>query len=1044
MIILHIGFLDGKFLLWGETSFAQHDHNSNVQNNKANPRDYPYGINLKILQDVFKEITLDAKSLKNNLREVAVWLPTKKDLPIPSSSLIAQAPNSRHKTCLFPWLINAFELPIDQLIPFLQLASGKKILYPRVAIGADVTFWANILNFSFSIIANQQYLPAISFIDAKPYAFWEPTFVGQNKVFLEAQAKLMPAISRALTPANTSSPPEQPSLYITRTFIKSFVDHIVRTNLSLESTPLQQKATNKKNLHFDNQHDAFIHSLQSNNPAMDNIEKEKVIALQNQLSEWRRPMTIFEQSPFRLCFRLEEPKAVDESKESPSDPWHVRYLIQPFSDPSLLVPVEDIWKKRGHAVSALTKHGSDFREFVLSSLGRASKICSNIEASLEETQPAHYQIDSTKAHQFLAEKASLLEQSGFGVMLPGWWTRKGTKSRLKMRGTVKSSSMQAKGGLSLEEIVKLDLEIILSDKKLSLQELEKLAKLKTPLVQIRGEWVEINADEITRAIDFWKKKSQQEISVRDLIKMSLIEQEMDGGLPLENVTADGWIQTLLEQLSQTSSFNKDHPIPNTFSGTLRPYQTRGYSWLMSLKQWGLGGCLADDMGLGKTIQSLALVLKSWKEDGDKRPNLLICPTSVVNNWKKEAEKFTPDLPILIHYGASRSKTDQQFQDETSKYALVISSYGLLQRDLRVFQNVPWNGVILDEAQNIKNPSTKQFQAARALKSDYRIALTGTPVENHVGDLWAIMDFLNPGFLGTQASFKRNFFTPIQFDRDPEASRKLKRATSPFILRRLKTDKSIIQDLPDKQEMKVFCTLTEEQASLYAAVIKDIENQLESAEGISRKGLVLALLSKLKQVCNHPAQFLGDNSKLAGRSGKLIRLTEMLEEILNAKERVLIFSQFAEMGKIVQTHLQESFGQEVLFLHGGLTKKKRDEMVERFQNDSNGPSIFVLSLKAGGTGLNLTKANHVFFIDRWWNPAIEKQAEDRAFRIGQTKNVQVHKFICAGTLEDKIDELIERKKEITDSIIGSGEGWLTELSTAAIKDLVNLRKEFLVK
>lgn len=530
MIILHTGFLDGKLLLWGETSLIQNNLNSG-QGNKTKLRNYPYGVNLKMLQDVFKEIAFDAKSLKNNLREAVVWLPTIKNLPIPSSSLIAETSNSRSKPCLAPWLINAFELSFDQLIQFLQLATGKKILYPGVVIGADVAFWANILNFSFSIIANQQYLPAISFIDGIPYAFWEPTFVGQNKVFLETQTKLMPAISRALTAINSSCAPEQSSLHITRTFIKSLVDHIVRTNLSL-AYPLQQKTTNKKNIYCDNQHDAFIHSLQSNKPTIDNIEKEKVIALKNQLSEWRRPMTIFEQSPFRLCFRLEEPKEVDERQESSSDSWHVRYLIQPFSDPSLLIPVEDIWQKRGHAVSALTKHGSDFREFVLCSLGRASKICSHIETSLEETQPAQYQIDSIEAHQFLAEKASMLEQSGFGVMLPSWWTRKGTKSRLKMRGTVTSSRMQAKGGLSLEEIVKLDLEIVLGDKKLSIKELEKLAQLKTPLVQIRGEWIDVNADEIARAIDFWKKKSQQAISVRDLIKMSLVEQEMEGGLSL--------------------------------------------------------------------------------------------------------------------------------------------------------------------------------------------------------------------------------------------------------------------------------------------------------------------------------------------------------------------------------------------------------------------------------------------------------------------------------------------------------------------------------
>jgi SNF2 family DNA or RNA helicase len=348
--------------------------------------------------------------------------------------------------------------------------------------------------------------------------------------------------------------------------------------------------------------------------------------------------------------------------------------------------------------------------------------------------------------------------------------------------------------------------------------------------------------------------------------------------------------------------------------------------------------------------------------------------------------------------------------------------------------------VLDEAQNIKNPETKQAKTARALKADYRIALTGTPVENNVGDLWSIMEFLNPGFLGTQTGFKNRFFIPIQAGKDSEAVEKLKRLTGPFILRRLKTDKAIIADLPEKMEMKVFSTLTKEQASLYEAVVKETMEALDKTEGIQRKGLVLATLLKLKQVCNHPAQFLRDNSPIPGRSGKLNRLTEMVEEMTEVGDRALIFSQFAEMGEILRRHLQETFGREVLFLHGGVPKKQRDRMVEQFQAEDDGPCIFILSLKAGGTGLNLTRASRVIHFDRWWNPAVENQATDRAFRIGQTKNVQVHKFLCAGTLEERIDEMIERKKEIAESVIGTGEAWLTELSTAELKNLFTLGEE----
>ena len=359
----------------------------------------------------------------------------------------------------------------------------------------------------------------------------------------------------------------------------------------------------------------------------------------------------------------------------------------------------------------------------------------------------------------------------------------------------------------------------------------------------------------------------------------------------------------------------------------------------------------------------------------------------------------------------------------------------------LFQQIEWANVILDEAQNIKNSTTQQARASYQLNSGYRLALTGTPVENNIGDLWSLMHFLNPGYLGTQKSFLEMFFKPIQIHKDTRTTENLKRLTKPFILRRLKTDRSIITDLPDKIETNSYCRLTDEQISLYESVIENANKALETAEGIERKGIILGTLGKLKQVCNHPVNFLKDNSSIESRSGKLLRLEELLEEIDSAKESSLIFTQYTEMGKLLKGYLEEKKGEEVLFLHGGIRKNDRDFMVETFQQGRN--RIFILSLKAGGVGLNLDRANHVIHYDRWWNPAVENQATDRAFRIGQKKKVHVHKLVCSGTIEERIDAMIESKKEIAENAIGTGEGWLTELSNENLKDLWQLQTNLVV-
>ena len=790
---------------------------------------------------------------------------------------------------------------------------------------------------------------------------------------------------------------------------------------------------------FDSIHDQWLHALQSGDGAMEG-DAQELAEFAAQLRDWQRPLAVTALSPFRLCFRLEEP----ESREEPvrrgaatEGAWRVRYLLQAADDPSLLVPAKMVWLPRGKRASLLHREGFDAREHLLTSLGQAAGICPRVAGSLRAAAPEGYELEAEGAHDFLTGTAPSLEQAGFGVMLPAWWTGKGTKLRLAARANAKSPALKSDGMLSLDEIIRVDWDVALGGEPVSLQELEELAEHKAPLVRWRGQWVEVNAREIRAAVEFLARRGKGSATLRELVQLALGAERTQGLLEVDGVTATGWVRDLLAHL-EDGAFFEEIPSPTGFAGVLRHYQQRGYSWLCFLRKWGFGACLADDMGLGKTIQALALIQRDWEQNG-RRPSLLICPTSVVRNWQKEAERFTPDLPVMVHHGLGRRK-GERLREEAERHALVVSSYALLSRDFDALNAVPWAGVILDEAQNVKNPEAKQSRAARGLRGGYRIALTGTPVENSVGDLWAIMEFLNPGFLGSQAEFKRAFFLPIQAQRDRDASERLKRLTRPFILRRLKTDKAVIADLPEKLEFKVFCALTKEQASLYAAVAKVAAETLEETDGIQRKGVILATLSKLKQVCNHPAHFLGDNSALPGRSGKLARLTEMLEEVLAVGEQALIFSQFAEMGKILRTHLQETFGHEVLFLHGGVPKKRRDDMIERFQERDDGPRLFILSLKAGGTGLNLTRANHVFHYDRWWNPAVENQATDRAFRIGQTRAVQVHKFLCAGTMEERIDEMIERKKEVAQQVVGAGESWLTELSTAELKDLFALRKD----
>ena len=1011
MLILHAAQVKGDLVLWSEDSGTRLTPPDRQTDGK-----HPYCAQAQLLAEAAGLETDD-----NGFATAIVWLPSRGDAPVPSSPMAGPMPRSRAKPRIRPWTVTALRLRPEQAVPLLQTCHGRQVLKPGVAIGTDLAYWTHALQLAVSLTARQQFLPSLSERGDQTVAAWIPVFIGEDAHRLAGLAGLMPASARALTGTGTTEPPAIAAQAVLREFITAQVDHLARAGTGPE-TPAQPQ--------FDSAHDAWLWALGHTNPAV-RSDPAQLQQLRRQAAEWQRPLAIAANSPYRLCLRLEEPPEPSPEDETPAirqDDWYLRYLLQPHDDQSLLLPAEAVWKNQVRGPHP------DFNpaEFLLSSLAQAGAVCPPITDSLQRKRPAGYRLNPEEAHGFLENQAAALQQAGFGVLLPAWWTRQGTRTRPGIRARARTPAMQGGSGMTMTSLIDLDAEMALGDEPLSMQELEELAGLKVPLVRFQGRWVEINANDIRAAADFWRNR--QQVSLREVVQIGLgaDQRAQDDNVSL---AAEDWLRELLENLQQKGRIERME-APRDFAGQLRPYQELGCSWLAFLRNWGLGACLADDMGLGKTVQALA-ALQLDRQQGNDRPNLLVCPTSVINNWQREAARFTPDLPVLPHHGPSR-RGGAAFRSQADGHLLVITSYGTMNRDRGLLGSVPWRAVILDEAQNIKNPASQQARTAQGLPADYRIALTGTPVENHVGDLWSIMQFLNPGLLGSQAEFKRNYFQPIQAGRDGAAAARLQKATGPFILRRLKTDRSIIDDLPDKRETKQYCHLTREQATLYQAVLREAETRLESAEGMKRRGSILDTLTKLKQACNHPRQLLGDNSAITGRSGKLARLQELLDEVLPAGDRVLVFSQFAEMGAILQQHVQETYGLETPFLHGGVTRKQRDRMVQRFQNDPDGPQVFVLSLKAGGSGLNLPRANHVVHYDRWWNPAVENQATDRAFRIGQTRDVHVHKLICAGTLEDRIDLMIEIKRETADQVVGTtSERWLTELSNAELRDVLAL-------
>ncbi len=935
------------------------------------------------LEDAYSQLFLPKKVIA---KSHSIELPSLSEVPVvpPSMSLFyGQFNLKRVPPKLFS--IQGIEICDKSLVyNFLQQEKKHGFLF-----GDSYEFFKNLLKFGFSLVSRQRFVP---YFKNKRSCFLANLDNPDDYEIFQDFCNTAPSSIKQKIACKTD--------VLLGECLEFFINLII--NESIAGISL--------NLFNETRTDKWLFGLIGKQGKVD----EKI---QEDLSQWIVSRKINRNLEYNMLFKLEEPS---ESKDN----WNLTYNLQLKNDLSLIIGLDEIWS------NPKTSPVKNIKIHLLQDLGIAAKVSKVIEESLYRPNPSNVILSDDKAMEFIARDSFLLKDIGFAVQIPK--IIQARLSSIKVRVQLNAGSkLKISGTGSLgRAFFDFDYRVAIGDLELSKDEFYELAKRKEKLVKIKGRWVEVNESEIKKVIDFFEKRKK--LSISDTLIANSLE---DTGFEIDNVLVPERFKAEINGLFNFKEIIQIG-VPKNFIGCLRPYQKEGFSWMLLLRNAGFGGILADDMGLGKTIQAITYLLSSTE-----KPSLVIGPTSVLGNWQRELQKFSPCLKAHIHHGSERLSKNQ-FIKETQKTDLVISSYAIARRDEDILSSVEWGTIILDEAQYIKNPYTKQAVAINKLKSKNRFCLTGTPVENRLSELWSIMNFCNPGFLSSWDSFKKNFAEPIELQNDGYKTSLLKKIIAPFVLRRLKTDKQIIKDLPDKTEIKEYCALTQEQATLYQAIVDDSMQKIESDKE-KRRALIMAALIKLKQVCNHPANYLKDSRKLLDRSGKVARLRELIDVFLQNEEKCLVFTQYKEMGDLLKFDIENYFDIPVCYLHGQLDRKERERLIDYFQSDDKAsPKVFILSLKAGGLGVNLTKANHVIHFDRWWNPAVENQATDRAYRIGQTKNVFVYKFITSGTVEEKIDEMIERKLFLSDSLLAKGEISITELDNEKLRELFNLRRESL--
>lgn len=727
--------------------------------------------------------------------------------------------------------------------------------------------------------------------------------------------------------------------------------------------------------------------------------------------------------PFSIGLRLTEPTEEE-------DPWRLETIVRDLKNPDRIYSLT--------TKSRLPKRFSPFLPAVQAEEERWVRMFPWLAGENGLVQ----ELDEGRAWEFLTEASGKLIALGMEILLPSWWeamreANMNVKAKVKQTGTNYRPSF-----VGLNAMLDFDWRISMNGVDFSEEEFQTLVNEQRRLVQIRGRWVKLDPKMIAHIQALMKQAKKEGLRVQDIFSIMPEDEENPEeeeffdprAFAKVKIELNQSLKKMLEQLHGAAEI-PGTAVPAQLHGELRPYQQLGFNWLVFLRKFGFGACLADDMGLGKTIQLIAYLSHVKFVEKQESPALIICPTSVLGNWQRELERFAPDLNVLLHYGSNRAK-EESFTEDVKQADIVLTTYGLAHLDFDEFSSVEWSTIALDEAQNIKNAETKQSRAIRKLKGQHHIALTGTPMENRLAELWSIFDFINHGYLGTFGQFQKKFIAPIEKDNSEKKIRQLQQQIKPFLLRRTKKDPEVELNLPDKLEQKEYCALTTEQAALYEQLVQDTFNKIDTLSYFERKGMILQMLNRLKQLCNHPALFLKEEypENIEERSNKLGSLVELADSIMNAGEACIIFTQYIAMGEMIRKVLQERYSITVPFLNGSMPKAQRDDYVERFQNGEF--PFFLLSLKAGGTGLNLTAANHVIHYDRWWNPAVENQATDRAYRIGQNRFVHVHKLITTGTLEEKIDLMLEKKQSLNDEIIRSDQ-WVTELSNDDLQNLLAL-------